>query len=367
MKTSSYRQTYASINLEAIASNTSQFKQSLSSQCQLMAVVKANGYGHGAIEVAQIALANGATYLGVAFLDEAIELRNAGINAPILVLGYTAPEALATAVARDITVSVFHRDIVQSLLQLANESDRPLKLHLKVDTGMGRIGLQTSDELLEVARPLSTHSNIELEGLFTHFAEADNLESNYTDLQFERFLALVRTLEDEGISVKLKHCCNSAGTLFHPDKHLDLVRVGISLYGLIPDPALTFPLPLKQAMTLHASVASVRTLELGSSVSYGRTHHLQEERQVATLAIGYADGLSRGLSNIGYATVNGQKAPIIGRVCMDQTMIDITGIDVERGDIASFSIDKMAEWTNTINYEIVCAVASRVPRFYSHS
>ncbi|MBM7839032.1 alanine racemase [Alkalihalobacillus xiaoxiensis] len=366
MKTNSHRKTFATIDLEAIASNTTLFKQSLAPSCQLMAVVKANGYGHGAVEVAKTALANGATYLGVAFLDEALELREAGINAPILVLGYTSPEALEQAVLHNITISVFQQEMVQVLLRLADKSSQPIKLHLKVDTGMGRIGFQTNDELVEAAKTLSSYPNIYLEGVFTHFAEADNLASAYTDLQFERFLEFTQLLENNGIEVPIKHCCNSAGTLFHKDKHLDLVRVGISLYGLRPDPALTLPLPLRQAMTLQASVASVRTLSAGSSISYGRTHHLQEVRQVATLAIGYADGLSRSLSNIGFATINGQEVPIIGRVCMDQTMLDVTGLDVARDDTAAFSIDQMAELTNTINYEIVCAVASRVPRIYRH-
>lgn len=365
MKTSSHRNTFAAIDLNAIKTNATHFKESLSQGAQLMAVVKGNGYGHGALPVAKAALAGGATYLGVAILDEAIELRDAGITAPILVLGYTAPEALQEAVSRNITITIFNQEVRDALLDFMATSNHQAKVHLKTDTGMGRVGVQTTEELLELARPLANHPTIELEGLFTHFAEADNLESSFTDEQFERFLGFAHALDDAGITVAIKHCCNSAGTLYHKDKHLDMVRVGISLYGLLPDVALTFPLPLTQAMTLYTSVVAIRTLPRGSSISYGRTHTLHSERKVATLPIGYADGLSRALSNVGFAYLDGKEAPIIGRVCMDQTMIDVTDLQaVHVGDLVEFPIDQMATLTGTINYEIVCAISNRVPRIY---
>lgn len=365
VKTTSYRHTFATVDLHTIESNAILFKESLAPGAQLMAVVKGDGYGHGALPVAKAALAGGATYLGVAILDEAIELRDAGITAPILVLGYSAPETLNAAVSRGITVTVFHPEVRDALLELAATSTQRAKVHLKTDTGMGRVGVLSTNELIELARPLASHPNIELEGVFTHFAEADDLESSYTDEQFERFLGFTHALDDAGIDVALKHCCNSAGALYHQDKHLDMVRVGISLYGLRPDTSLTFPLPLKQAMKLYSSVAAIRTLHSGSSISYGRTHKLPSERKVATLPIGYADGLSRALSNVGIAYMNGQEAPIIGRVCMDQTMLDVTDIsEVSHGDLVEFPIDLMAELTSTINYEIVCAISKRVPRVY---
>lgn len=365
MKTSSYRDTYAEINLDAIAHNTRTFKQSLFEDCQLMAVVKGNGYGHGAVPVAKKALENGATYLGVAIIDEAFELREAGIKAPILVLGYTPPQAFQQVILENITITLFDDQLVQSLAKTASDLQKQVKVHVKVDTGMGRIGIQTSAELIDTIQAIQAKPFVELEGLFTHFAEADNLESTYTDEQFQRFCTFIDSLQSAGITIPITHCCNSAGTLYHPDKHLDMVRVGISLYGLRPDTALQFPIPLQQAMRLYATVASVRSVKKGESISYGRTHMLQEDRNVATLAIGYADGLSRALSNKGHTFYADKQAPILGRVCMDQTMIDVTDIEgIQRGDVVEFPIDHMADITNTINYEIVCALTKRVPRYY---
>jgi alanine racemase len=366
MKTSSYRKTYAEISLEAIEENAATFKASLSTtSCKLMAVVKGDGYGHGAIEAAKAALRGGATYLGVAILDEAIELREAGIEAPILVLGYTAPDALKEAIKHQITLTVFSTEVRDALIELALTVTVPIKIHIKMETGMGRVGIQTTEELLELATPLFKHENIEVEGLFTHFAEADAPDSPYTDEQFDRFLTCIQALEDNEMKVTIKHCCNSAATLLHKDKHLDMVRVGISLYGLKPDLTFQMPIELKQAMRLYSSIVSIRKLEKGSTISYGRTFTLPTERMVATMPIGYADGLSRALSNIGFVFIKEQKAPIIGRVCMDQTMIDVTELaDVQIGDCVEFSIDDMAELTGTINYEIVCAVSKRVPRYY---
>ncbi|MCL7747519.1 alanine racemase [Halalkalibacter alkaliphilus] len=365
MKVSSYRNTYAQISLEAIEENAASFKNWLQTpDCKLMAVVKGDGYGHGAIEAAKAALRGGAAYLGVAILDEALELRNAGIDIPILVLGYTAPDALKEAVRNNISVTVFSVEVRDALIELANLEQTPIKIHIKVETGMGRVGVQTTEELLDLATPLF-HHNIKVEGLFTHFAEADSPASTYTDQQFERFTAFIHALEDKGMFVPIKHCCNSAGTLFHKDKHLDMVRVGISLYGLKPDVSLEMPMKLKQAMRLYSSIVSLRKLHEGSSISYGRTYTLPANRTIATLPIGYADGLSRALSNKGFALVNRQKAHIVGRVCMDQTMIDVTDLaDVQAGDSVEFPIDEMAEVTGTINYEVVCSISKRVPRYY---
>ncbi|WP_100371665.1 alanine racemase [Bacillus sp. FJAT-45037] len=367
MKTSSYRNTYANISLHALQQNAAAFKASLSTpSCQLMAVVKGDGYGHGAIPAAKAALLGGATYLGVAILDEAIELREAGINAPILVLGYTSPDALQKAIDHQIAITVFSTDVRDHLITLAETNSSSVNVHIKTDTGMGRVGVQTEEELLHLVTPLAEHKNIVLEGIFTHFAEADAPLSTYTDEQYKRFLSFIDALDKEGINIPIKHCCNSAGALFHRDKHLDMVRIGISLYGLKPDPALEFPINLKQAMRLYSSIVSLRTLQEGSSISYGRTHTLPSERVVATMPIGYADGLSRALSNRGFVLIGDQKAPIIGRVCMDQTMIDATDlVDVQVGQAVEFPIDEMAELIGTINYEIVCAVSKRVPRYYN--
>ncbi|WDF02577.1 alanine racemase [Shouchella hunanensis] len=365
MTQTSYRQTYATIELSAIAYNTRTFKKLLAENCQLMAVVKGNGYGHGAVPVAKEALEHGATYLGVAIIDEAVELREAGITAPILVLGYTPPEAFSTAINKDITITLFDKQHVQSLGHTATTLQKQANVHLKVDTGMGRIGMQSPDQLVETAKAVHAHPSLHLEGIFTHFAEADCLESRFTNEQYSRFCEFLQAVEAEDMTIPIKHCCNSAGALYHPEKHMDMVRVGISLYGLRPDTALTFPVPLQQAMHVYAMVAAVRSVHKGETISYGRTHMLENDRKIATLAIGYADGLSRALSNKGYALLSGQQAPILGRVCMDQTMIDVTDINgVQPGDVVEFSIDHMADSTDTINYEIVCALTKRVPRYY---
>ncbi|KHF40123.1 alanine racemase [Halalkalibacter okhensis] len=366
MKWSSYRKTYAQVSLDALEENAASFKAWLHTpNCKLMAVVKGDGYGHGAIEAAKAALRGGATYLGVAILDEALELREAGIRAPILVLGYTAPAALEAAVKNNIALTVFSSDVRDALLELAEFAQAPINVHIKVETGMGRIGVQTTEELLELITPLSHHQNIEMEGLFTHFAEADDPCSAYTDQQFERFMTFIDVLEKHEILIPIKHCCNSAGTLLHKDKHLDMVRVGISLYGLKPDVALQMPINLKQAMRLYSSIVSLRNLAEGSTISYGRTYTLPINRTIATLPIGYADGLSRSLSNKGFVFTKGQKAQIVGRVCMDQTMIDVTDVKgIEVSDVVEFPIDDMAELTGTINYEIVCSISKRVPRLY---
>ncbi|MFC4736258.1 alanine racemase [Bacillus daqingensis] len=363
MKTDSFRQTTASISLSAIEQNARAFHSHLSPGSSLMAVVKANGYGHGAVEAAEAALRGGAESLGVAILDEAVALRKAGITVPILVMGHTAPEAMQTAADHDIALTVFATDARDEALRIA-ASGQQIRVHLKIETGMGRIGITTKEQLLDIAAPLFKAEHVALDGMFTHFAEADTPSSPYTDEQFARFQAMAAALDEAGISIPVKHCCNSAGTMLHPDKHLDMVRVGISLYGLRPDPEMPLAFPLEQAMTLSSQIVSIRRLDAGHTISYGRTHTLTEPRDIATLPIGYADGLPRLASNQATVTVNGQEAPLVGRVCMDQTMIDVTGLNVRVYDHVTFSIDQLAERTGTINYEIVCGVSPRVPRVY---
>lgn len=365
MKTSSYRPTAAAISTAAIEYNARAFREYISPESTLMAVVKANGYGHGAVPAAEAALRGGAAALGVAILDEAIELRNAGFTVPVLVMGYTGgTEAIKQAVALDITLTVFTEEVQQEMLRLAPDFQEPLKVHLKTDTGMGRIGVITEEQLVTLTAPLWKEPNIHVEGIFTHFAVADQEDSSYTDEQFSRFQEMYQALEDAGMPVPVKHCCNSAGTMLHPEKHLDMVRVGISLYGCRPDLDMKIPFPIKPAMELSTEIVSLRRLAAGSSISYGRTYTLPEDRLVATLPIGYADGLPRLISNRFQANVGEAEAPVIGRVCMDQTMIDVTEIDAFLHDKVTFSIDQIADVIGTINYEIVCGISPRVPRLY---
>lgn len=365
MKTFSYRPTAAAISTAAIEYNARAFREYISQGSRLMAVVKANGYGHGASSAAEAALRGGATALGVAILDEAVELRQAGFDVPLLVMGYTAgEEAITLAAKHDITLTVFSEEVQQEMLRLASAFQQPLKVHLKTDTGMGRIGVLTEEKLVSLAAPLWEEPNIHVEGIFTHFAVADQADSPYTDEQFVRFQEMYQAMEAAGMPIAVKHCCNSAGAMLHPDKHLDMVRVGISLYGCRPDLEMELPFEIQPAMELSTEIVSLRRLAAGSSISYGRTHTLAEDRLVATLPIGYADGLPRLISNRFSAAVGDAEAPVIGRVCMDQTMLDVTDMDVALHDKVTFSIDKIASVIGTINYEIVCGISPRVPRIY---
>lgn len=370
------RHTWADVSLDAIRHNVRAFQSLLEDGCLLMAVVKADGYGHGSVQTASAALSAGAAYLAVAFADEAFALRHAGITAPILILGYTTPEFAAEAVDQDVAVTVFERDTLQAVIESAERSGKLARVHVKIDTGMTRLGVRTAEEALELARMAAASPHVVLEGVFTHFADADRSGSGYTEQQFARFMQIVRHLEANGITIPLKHCCNTAGTIHYPHMHLDMVRVGIGLYGLNPceDRSLQ-DLPLRKAMHLKSRIAALKQIPAGQHVSYGCTYRAESERLLAVLPVGYADGLPRALSNIGAVLINGRKAPIAGTICMDQMMVDVTDIphiaigdgvllfgDDEDG--ASLPVDGIAALTGTIGYEVLCGISKRVPRIY---
>ncbi|MBW4840624.1 MAG: alanine racemase [Paenibacillaceae bacterium] len=372
-----YRETWAEVSLDAIAHNTGLFRKQAAESCRVMAVVKANGYGHGAVQAAQAAIRAGAEYLGVALVDEALQLRAAGITQPILVLGYTPPFGVEAAVQHGITFTVYTEEVLDEAIVCAKKQRREARIHLKFDTGMSRIGLPTVEAVIEMAEHAATAAPfVVLEGLFTHFADADGPDPAYTLEQFGRLSACIDALEARGLHIPIKHCCNSAAAMRFPQMHLDMVRIGIALYGLYPSPLLRLPeYPLRQAMQLKTKIASLQRIEPGRTVSYGRTYRAVTERITATIPVGYADGLSRALSNRGCALVRGQRVPIIGRICMDQAMLDVTEAEsVRAGDEvvifggtaagASISIDEVADWMGTINYEVVCLLGPRVPRVY---
>ncbi|UQZ82139.1 Alanine racemase [Paenibacillus konkukensis] len=373
----SYRDTRAEISLDAIYHNAAAFKACASPSCRLMAVVKADGYGHGAAAAAAAAMEAGADYLGVAFLDEALQLREAGIGLPILVLGYTPPRSTEAAVRSGVALTVFTGEALDCIAACAQRLQREAAVHLKIDTGMSRLGVTEADEALALARKAASIPGLRLEGVFTHFADADAPDPSYTERQFAAFTGIVERLRREGLSVPIAHCCNSAAALRFPQMHLDMIRIGISLYGLLPAPdANAAGLELKQAFRLKTAVASLKPVAAGQPVGYGCTYRPDRDIRVAAIPIGYADGLPRSLSNRGCVLIRGGQAPIIGRICMDQTMVDVTGLpDVRVGDEvtvyggdprdgAGASIDEVAALAGTINYEIVCAVAKRVPRVY---
>ncbi|MEH7014463.1 alanine racemase [Neobacillus niacini] len=371
----SYRDTWAEISLDAIKHNTDQFNKYIGPTVKLMAVVKADGYGHGSAPVARAAVEAGADYLAVAILDEAIELREAGITENILALGYTSIRSIRQAIIAGVDLTVFSEDVLDEVIFQSKELQKTVSIHLKIDTGMTRIGVQTCEEALILANKAVESPFVSLKGIFTHFANADSENPSYTLQQFERFRSVISYLDDNGISIPLKHCCNTAGTMNFPEMHLDMVRVGIGLYGLYPDESLkNHTISLQQAMTLKTKVVVLKKVKQSQSISYGCTYTPSSDRVIATLPIGYADGLSRHLSNCGQFLLHGQRVLVAGRVCMDQTMIDVTSVPscqqgdeviVFGGDDEAFqSIDEIALLMGTINYEVVCLIGKRVPRVY---
>ncbi len=371
----SYRETWAEVSLDAIAHNVKSIKAGLKPSCRFMAVVKADGYGHGAVQVAKAALEAGADWLGVALLDEALQLRAAGIDCPILVLGYMPPASVEAAVKHRIAVTVFSGEELEYVMDCAARRRQRAFVHLKVDTGMTRLGVTDRETALDLARKAASSPWVRLEGIFTHFASADSPDETYTRKQFRTFLSYVEYLERHGVRVPIKHCCNSAATLRFPEMHLDMIRAGISLYGLPPfsDPVPGLP-ELLPAMHWKTRIAALKQVPAGQPIGYGCTYMTERPSWIATIPAGYADGLSRRLSNRGSVMVGGRKAPIVGRVCMDQTMLDVSAIPgVRAGDEVllfgcaeegGLPVEEMASLLDTINYEIVCLVGKRVPRIY---
>ncbi|HWJ02297.1 MAG TPA: alanine racemase [Verrucomicrobiae bacterium] len=365
------RPVWAEIDLAAIAHNVSQVKNNTKSL--VMAIVKANAYGHGAYPVAQAALRAGADRLGVAILAEALELRELGIRDPIMVLGYTPEHSANFVIENEIIQTVFTVSQAQALARAARNIGKKAIVHIKVDTGMSRIGFGWN-KVDEIARVCAV-KDIHVEGIFTHFAVADIQDKSFTHTQLERFLSCVNELESAGIHIPVKHAANSAAIIDMPEAHLDMVRPGIMIYGLAPSKEVNLTnYDLQPAMTLKAQIALVKELPVGETVSYGRTFKTQKTTQVATLPLGYADGYTRMLSGKSSALVRGVRAPVIGRICMDQCMLDVTDFpEVKAGDeVILFGRDKnhrlpvddLADILGTINYEMVCMVAARVPRIY---
>ncbi len=367
------RRTWAEVDLNAIHANYHTFKDHLSPNCRCMAVVKANAYGHGAVRVAQ--KLKDADFFGVSNLDEALELRENGITAPILIFAYTPPEYAATLAAHHIIQAVFDVAYADALEQEAAKAEVTVSVHLKVDTGMSRVGFFCQDE---TASPIDaiirtcTLPHLQADGIFTHFAVADDPQSDATTrLQFKRFTDLLDTLKARGITFPLRHCCASAAALRFPEMHLDMVRIGISLYGASALADLSHPLPLQPAMTLKSVIAQIKTVPAGTPVSYGHTFTCQRETKLATLPIGYADGLSWRAAGEFQVSVNGHLAPNVGRVCMDQCLVDITDIpSVSVGDevilfgSTELTVEEFSVACRTISYNTFCAVSKRVTRVY---
>lgn len=372
------KRTWADIDLDAARHNYQTIQDQLNSGTKLCCVVKANGYGHGAVQLSKLFEKLGADYLAVSNIEEAIQLRKNEIHVPILILGYTDPRCASELAGYNITQCVFSYDYGKALSKNAVERAVTVKIHIKLDTGMGRIGFRCLNEELDMAEQVCKMPGFVCEGIFTHFSSADEGESGrkYTLSQFERFMAAIRYLETKGIKFAMRHCANSAAIFDYPEMHLDMVRAGVVLYGLLPSSMLCTPVNLKQIMTLKTIIDHIKTVREGDCVSYGREYQADYEVRVATIPIGYADGLWRSNShNHMVVEVEGKLAPIIGRVCMDQCMIDVSNIPeagvnskvTVYGLSDDVSIDRIANANGTINYEIVCAVGERVPRVYKEN
>ncbi len=367
---------FAQVDLDAIVHNYNYVSNTIN-DAKIMAVVKANAYGHGALAVAKLLLQNGAQYFGVSGLHEALELRKNGINAHILIFGHTSPKAVKTLAKYNISQTVYSLEYAQSLNAAAKSENAVLNIQIKTDTGMGRLGFLFRDNLNAACDEITKvcqMENLNAEGIFTHFAVADSKKQsdiNYTKKQYALFSKGIEILKNRDITFDFTHCCNSAAAFMYPEFKSTLVRAGIVLYGEAPSAQLEIT-SLKTALQLKAVISQVKHIKKGSYESYGRTFCAKSDMKIATVCAGYADGYPRAMSNLGTVSINNKPAKVIGRVCMDQLMVDVTDIEnVKEGDIATLygsdaadSVKAVAKIANTINYEIICSVGHRVPRVY---
>ncbi len=361
------------IDLDALKANFEEIKKATTPGTGILAVVKADAYGHGALEIAKTLIDSGAAGLCLATIDEAVELRRHGIEVPMMTLGFTDPSRFEDAVKHDVEQSVYSFEIAKALSEEAVKQGKTCRIHIKLDTGMGRIGFKTDgSETEEIVRACSL-PGIEPYGVFSHFAVADTNDDEYTRQQYRLFMNQIEELGKRGIRFSKRHICNSAGILRFPEMHLDLVRAGIILYGLMPPgcPKPVVDIKLKPVMNWFAKVIHVKTVPAGTTISYGRHFKAERTTEVTTVGIGYADGLSRKLSNGFELVIGGKKCPIIGNICMDMCMVDTTDLESRPkvGDrVVVFgnerSADELADALGTINYEITCDVGKRVRRLY---
>ncbi len=369
-----YNRIYARINMDNLRHNIYKMKSMIKPDMKILAVVKADAYGHGAVGVS-LRIRDLADYFGVATIDEAVELRRAGITEPILIIGYTDSEDFPKLIEHDITQAVYDVAECEKLSQAAIAAGKKVKVHLKVDTGMGRIGFSTDQTGVCDALKLKDMAGLDIEGIFTHYAKADELDKSYSCQQKERFSDFIHSLEQGGITFAIKHIDNSAGTMELDDHEFDMVRLGIVTYGLYPSEEVDKSVDIKPVMTLISHVSHVKTVEPGTAISYGGTYVTDSVRRIATVTVGYADGYPRAQSNLGRVIIRGQYAPIVGRVCMDQMMIDVTDIpDVSVKDEVILiggtedkyiSVEEVAQYANSFNYELVCHIGRRVPHVYN--
>ena len=372
-----YRRVQADIDLDAVLFNFEQMNKKIPKDTKIMSVVKTDAYGHGAVPLAK--LTEGLEYIwgfATATADEAMELRQAGIEKPILILGYSFPECYSQIIKYDIRQTVFTYEMAEELSKEAVRQNKKASIHIKLDTGMGRIGYQNPEEAAADVRKMKELPMIELEGVFTHFANADTGNPNETLNQIAKFDEMVNAMESAGVTFTLKHCSNSAGIIELEENKFNLVRAGIIAYGLWPsDDVRKDVIPLKPILSLKSHVVYVKEIEEGTPVSYGSTWKAEGKRRIATIPIGYGDGYPRSLSNKGYVLIEGCKAPIVGRVCMDQMMVDVTDIPetIKTGDRVTLigrdgehviTAEMLGKLSGRFNYELMCDLGNRIPRIY---
>lgn len=370
------KRVYAKIDLDAIEHNMEAMRQIIKPETKILAVVKADGYGHGAIDIAHTI--ESLDYLfgfAVATAEEAFVLRRNGIKKPILILGYVFPEYYGKLVEWDIRPAVFTLEMAKQLQEEAAKQERDISVHIKIDTGMNRIGMGVSEESAKIIAQIASMEHIVVEGIFTHFATADETDKTLTEEQLEKFQQMIRMVEKEGVTIPFHHCSNSAAIIDLPQANMDMVRAGISLYGLWPSGEVHKErLDLHPALELKSHIAYIKRLEAGERISYGGTYTAPEQEMIATIPIGYGDGYPRSLSNQGYVLIHGKKAPIRGRICMDQFMVDVTDIpEAKVRDVVTLIgtdggehiwLEELAELSGRFHYEFACCLGKRIPRVY---
>lgn len=368
------RPAWAEIDLDAFEENFKKIKSLVRPGTMVTGVIKADAYGHGAVEIGRILIEQGVDRFAVATLSEAIQLRRAFKTIPIMILGYTPVYGIDELLKNDIIQTVYNLDQAKEFSEKAKKAQKTLKTHIKIDTGMSRLGFQATEDSVDKIMEISRLPFIEVEGMFTHFAVADETDKSFTYGQFEKFTYMAEALKSRGLEIRVKHVSNSAAIMDMPELNMDMVRAGIILYGLYPsDEVMKERISLKQVMSLKAEISHVKDIEPGMGVSYGLKYVAPDKRTIATVPIGYADGYTRMLSGKAEVLVKGKRVPVVGRICMDQCLIDVTGLDVKMGDevvlfgsdgMETISIDEVAAKLGTINYEITCMISKRVPREY---
>lgn len=369
---------WAEINLDAIRHNYNEIRKITSPDAKIMAIIKADGYGHGFKAIASVLLNNGVDAFGVATTDEALQIRKAGFTLPVLILGVVLDDEYKKAIENEISLCVANIETATEISEIAKKTKKNAKIHIKLDTGMGRIGFVCGDndsDVKEEILKIASLPYITVEGIFSHFSRADEEDSAYTDFQFEKFSKICSSLKKEGLDIPYCHICNSAGIIQFPKYHLDMVRSGIITYGLFPSEVVDKnKLNLIPAMTVKTKVTNIKEIKHESQISYGGNYKAMPGQKIATIAIGYADGFSRILSNRASVLVNEKEAKVVGNICMDQCMIDVTHIDsIKIGDEViifgsdgnnTITVESVALLLGTINYEVVCSVGKRIPRAY---